>query len=44
MYAHNASPLPEWYEPADLIDEDEPAPDAAEMLVVAHGIVWWTAA
>jgi hypothetical protein len=29
MYAHNASPSPEWYEPADLIDDDEPVLDVA---------------
>jgi hypothetical protein len=26
MHAHHDSPGPEWYEPADLIDEEEPAP------------------
>jgi hypothetical protein len=26
MHAHNDSPSPEWYEPADIIDDDEPTP------------------
>lgn len=39
------SPPPEWYEqPDDELVDDEPAPDAAEMLVVANGVVWWRAA
>jgi len=39
-------PSPEWYEPADLIDEDEDdAPEwPSEALTASHGLIWWTAA
>jgi len=39
------SPPLSWYEPPDEPEDDEPElPDAAEALVIAHGIVLWTAA
>ena len=38
------TPGPEWYEPADLIDEDQDdAPEwPCEALTFAGGLVWWS--
>ena len=43
---NHGTPPPSWYElPDDEPEDDEPdLPDAAEILVIAHGIVWWHAA
>ncbi len=44
MHAHHDSPGPEWYEPADLLDDVDPvpAPEPAETLHVAAGAGSWT--
>jgi hypothetical protein len=40
------SPSPEWYEPADILDDDDfdplPAPEPAEVFHIAAGAVSWT--
>jgi hypothetical protein len=37
----NDSPPDSWYEPADLIEDDDPEPVPDEPLVIAAGLVWW---
>jgi hypothetical protein len=40
-----SSPSVEWYEPKDDEPEPEDVPlEVAEMMTVADGIVWWSAA
>ena len=44
MTAYSFGPSREWYEPADLLDDDqELALAPVELLVILHGWVWWTA-
>jgi hypothetical protein len=39
------SPPPEWYEPPDVLDDDEPVDEPEpELLVIRNGAVSWTAA
>lgn len=39
---HHDSPPPSWYEPADLIEDDELEMfTEPEPLVISHGIVTW---
>jgi hypothetical protein len=42
MGARSDSPPPSWYEPPDLIEDDDPEDVAAdEPLTVIAGLVWW---
>lgn len=40
------SPPPSWYEPLDVLDEDEQEPDPrhAELFTLVDGVFWWSAA